>query len=60
MEARAASSTVSKYEDYEPDDECRERKSGLGSKLASMYKHKGGALSKVHNIVTTYLSVKCL
>jgi len=50
VEARAASSTVSRYENMEADAECLVPRSGLGSKLAVMYKHKGGALSKVHNI----------
>ena len=49
VEARAASSTVSRYENMEADAECLVPRSGLGSKLAVMYKHKGGALSKVHN-----------
>jgi len=50
-EARCKGRTVNEYEQYE-EDAWEELKPGLGSKLAHMFKRKGGACSKVHNVVT--------
>jgi len=54
MEARRTCSTVAQYENAEDDAEDVSSKSGLGSKLAYMFKRKGGALSKVNNTTTTF------
>jgi len=45
-EARAHHSTVAGYENLEKDEEAP-MSSGMGSKLACMYKRKKGALGKV-------------
>jgi len=55
VEARTTGSTVSRYEDLEPDADWESPKPGMGSKLAFMYKAKGGALSKVRYIFTTHV-----
>jgi len=48
-EALYTNRSVPQYEDF-VEDVCEPLKPGLGTKLALMYKHKGGACAKVRKV----------
>ena len=52
LEAAACGGTVPSYEDFEEDDADAYMPSGLGSKMAELYKKKMGRYSKVVNTFT--------